>query len=109
MPEERIGEVPLRRPPKKQGLLRVVEVDGFDYSACGGTHVRRTGEIGAIKVLGSREDPGQPPLRVPLRRPGPARPPRQGPDRPPAGRRLLVRAGRRRRHRSSGSPSSTRP
>jgi len=50
VPEDRIGEVPLRRPPKKQGLLRVVEVDGFDYSACGGTHVRRTGEIGLIKL-----------------------------------------------------------
>jgi alanyl-tRNA synthetase len=42
----------LRRPPKKQGLLRVVEVDGFDYSACGGTHCRRTGEIGMIKLTG---------------------------------------------------------
>jgi alanyl-tRNA synthetase len=52
VPEERIGEVPLRRPPKKHGLLRVVEVDGFDYSACGGTHVRKTSEIGPIKVLG---------------------------------------------------------
>lgn len=52
VPEERIAEVPLRRPPKKQGLLRVVEVDGFDYSACGGTHVRRTGEIGEIKLGG---------------------------------------------------------
>jgi alanyl-tRNA synthetase len=52
VPEERIGEVPLRRPPKKRGLLRVVEVDGFDYSACGGTHVRRTGEIGLIKLGG---------------------------------------------------------
>ncbi|MEN6560834.1 MAG: alanyl-tRNA editing protein [Acidobacteriota bacterium] len=52
VPEERIGEVPLRRPPKKQGLLRVVEVDGFDYSACGGTHVRRTGEIGLIRLGG---------------------------------------------------------
>jgi alanyl-tRNA synthetase len=52
VPEERIGEVPLRRPPKKQGLLRVVEVDGFDYSACGGTHVGRTGEIGLIKLGG---------------------------------------------------------
>ena len=50
VPEERIAEVPLRRPPKKQGLLRVVEVDGFDYSACGGTHVGRTGEIGLIKL-----------------------------------------------------------
>ncbi len=55
VPEDRIGEVPLRRPPKKQGLLRVVEVDGFDYSACGGTHVRRTGEIGAIKILGTEK------------------------------------------------------
>ena len=44
--------MPLRRPPKKQGLLRVVEVDGFDYSACGGTHVKRTGEIGLIKLGG---------------------------------------------------------
>jgi alanyl-tRNA synthetase len=52
VPEEKIGEVPLRRPPKKQGLLRVVEVDGFDYSACGGTHCRRTGEIGLIKLTG---------------------------------------------------------
>jgi len=50
VPEERIGEVPLRRPPKKSGLLRVVEVDGFDYSACGGTHVRRTGEIGLVRI-----------------------------------------------------------
>jgi alanyl-tRNA synthetase len=50
VPEERIGEVPLRRPPKKQGLLRIVEVDGFDYSACGGTHVRRTGEIGLVRL-----------------------------------------------------------
>lgn len=55
VPEEKIGEVPLRRPPKKQGLLRVVEVDGFDYSACGGTHVRRTGEIGVVKVLGTEK------------------------------------------------------
>jgi len=31
--------------------LRVVEVDGFDLTACGGTHVARTGEIGQIKVL----------------------------------------------------------
>jgi alanyl-tRNA synthetase len=52
VPEEKIGEVPLRRPPKKQGLLRVVEVDGFDYSACGGTHCRRTGEVGMVKLTG---------------------------------------------------------
>ncbi len=53
IPAERIAEVPLRRPPKVEGLIRVVEVEGFDYSACGGTHVRRTGEIGLIKVIGA--------------------------------------------------------
>ena len=47
---ERIGEVPLRRPPKVEGTIRVVEIEDFDYSACGGTHVRRTGEIGLIKI-----------------------------------------------------------
>jgi len=49
--EEKIESVPLRRPPKKKGLIRVVEVSDFDFSACGGTHVRRAGEIGLIKIL----------------------------------------------------------
>ncbi|MBN1939162.1 MAG: hypothetical protein JW843_06225, partial [Candidatus Aminicenantes bacterium] len=53
VPAGRIAEVPLRRPPKVEGLVRVVEVEGFDYSACGGTHVRRTGEIGLIKMIAS--------------------------------------------------------
>jgi len=53
VPEDRIQEVPLRRPPKKgeNGLIRVVDIGEFDYSACGGTHVRRTGEIGLIKIV----------------------------------------------------------
>ena len=40
----------LRRPAKRTGTIRVVEVEDFDRSACGGTHVRRTGEVGAIAV-----------------------------------------------------------
>ncbi len=31
--------------------LRVIEVEDFDLTACGGTHVRQTGEIGLIKVI----------------------------------------------------------
>lgn len=50
VPPERISEVPFRRPPKKEGTLRVVEVEGFDHSACGGTHCRATGEVGLIKI-----------------------------------------------------------
>jgi alanyl-tRNA synthetase len=32
-------------------VIRLVEIEGFDVQACGGLHVRRTGEIGLIKVL----------------------------------------------------------
>jgi alanyl-tRNA synthetase len=48
---DQVESVPLRRPPKKEGRIRVVEVSGFDFSACGGTHCRRTGEIGMIKII----------------------------------------------------------
>lgn len=47
---ETIGDVPLRRPPKVSGRIRVVEVADYDYSACGGTHPRRSGEVGMIKI-----------------------------------------------------------
>ncbi len=57
VPEEKIGTVPLRKPPKKGegGMIRVVEVDRFDHSACGGTHCRRAGEVGLIKVVKSEK------------------------------------------------------
>lgn len=50
VPEEEVSSVPLRRPPKKEGSLRIVEIEGFDHMGCGGTHCRRTGEIGLIKT-----------------------------------------------------------
>ena len=40
----------LRKESKREGTLRLIEVDGFDLSACGGTHVARTGAIGIIVV-----------------------------------------------------------
>jgi alanyl-tRNA synthetase len=40
----------LRKPTGRQGTLRIVTIDGLDRSACGGTHVRATGEIGAILI-----------------------------------------------------------
>jgi alanyl-tRNA synthetase len=49
--EDQIVDVPLRGLPKKTGRIRVIEVSGFDYTACGGTHPKRTGEIGMIKIL----------------------------------------------------------
>lgn len=40
----------LRKPSDRAGTLRIVAIDGLDRSACGGTHVRATGEIGAILI-----------------------------------------------------------
>ena len=43
----------LRKPPPRTGTLRIVSIDAVDRSACGGTHVRATGEIGAIILRGT--------------------------------------------------------
>ena len=44
------ASLPLRKDPTRGGTLRLVEIDNFDLSACGGTHVSRTGAIGNISV-----------------------------------------------------------
>jgi alanyl-tRNA synthetase len=38
----------LRKDSTRQGTLRIVSLEGLDRSACGGTHVRATGEIGPV-------------------------------------------------------------
>ena len=43
----------LRKESKREGILRIIDIDGFDVSACGGTHVGRTGAIGIIAVAGA--------------------------------------------------------
>jgi alanyl-tRNA synthetase len=40
----------LRRPPKVEGEIRLIEVEDWDVSPCGGTHCSSSGEIGLIKV-----------------------------------------------------------
>ena len=40
----------LRKPSDREGTLRIVSIAGLDRSACGGTHVRSTGEIGPILI-----------------------------------------------------------
>jgi len=38
------------QPPRTGGRIRLVEIDGLDLQACGGTHVRSTAEIGPVKI-----------------------------------------------------------
>jgi alanyl-tRNA synthetase len=47
---EEAAALPLRKEPARGGTLRLIEVEGFDLSACGGTHVARSGAIGIIAV-----------------------------------------------------------
>ncbi len=38
------------KPPRGTGRVRLVEIEGIDLQPCGGTHVRRTAEIGRVTV-----------------------------------------------------------
>jgi alanyl-tRNA synthetase len=50
---EEAAKLALRKEPARTGRLRLIDVENFDISACGGTHVARTGAIGTIAVAGS--------------------------------------------------------
>src|SRR2546427_1323695 len=49
---ENVAEAGLRKPTERSGDIRVIDIAGYDRSACGGTHVRTTGEIGPILITG---------------------------------------------------------
>ncbi|HEY1404354.1 MAG TPA: DHHA1 domain-containing protein, partial [Pyrinomonadaceae bacterium] len=42
--------LPLRKDSAREGDLRVIEIEDFDLSPCGGTHAARTGEVGILAV-----------------------------------------------------------
>ncbi|MEC0373348.1 alanyl-tRNA editing protein [Paenibacillus chibensis] len=48
---EQAAALPLVKQPKVTEDIRIVEIEGIEYNACGGTHVSATGEIGMIKLL----------------------------------------------------------
>jgi alanyl-tRNA synthetase len=48
--EDAAAVTDLRKESERSGILRIVTIAGLDRSACGGTHVRATGEIGAVLV-----------------------------------------------------------
>ena len=53
------------KPPSGQGKVRLLEIEGVDLQPCGGTHVRRTGEIGPV-AIGKIENKGRQNRRVNL-------------------------------------------
>ena len=40
----------LRKLPDRQGMIRLIDIAGYDQNACGGTHVRATGQIGGLQL-----------------------------------------------------------
>lgn len=45
-----LSKIPVRKPSTVNSQIRIVEIDSIDYSPCGGTHLKNTGEIGMIKI-----------------------------------------------------------
>jgi alanyl-tRNA synthetase len=51
VPDTEIARIPLRRTPKVSGSIRVVQIGEYDHSACGGTHLRSSAEVGILKIF----------------------------------------------------------
>jgi alanyl-tRNA synthetase len=56
--DNEIYSIPFRKPPQVTGRIRVILIGDLDASACGGTHVNSTGEIGLIKITGTERYKG---------------------------------------------------
>lgn len=41
----------LRKIPPVLDYLRIINIEGYEYNACGGTHVKNTGEVGIVKIV----------------------------------------------------------
>jgi alanyl-tRNA synthetase len=50
--EALLAEGKLRKLPPRQGSIRLIEIADYDLNACGGTHVRSTGQIGGLLLRG---------------------------------------------------------
>jgi len=48
--EEQASQLPLRKESAVRGDIRVIEVENFDWSPCGGTHAVHTGQVGMIAI-----------------------------------------------------------
>src|SRR5918911_1306452 len=48
--KEAAASLPLRKESEREGVLRLIEIEGFDLTPCGGTHARASGEVGVVAV-----------------------------------------------------------
>src|SRR5215210_3683515 len=48
--KEEAASLPLRKDSAREDELRLIEIEGFDLTPCGGTHAGRTGEVGIIAM-----------------------------------------------------------
>ncbi len=58
---DELATLPLRKQPnaeKSAAGVRVVSIDGFDLSPCGGTHCTRTGQIGQVRIVATEKYKG---------------------------------------------------
>jgi len=55
---EEAASLPLRKEPVRGGTLRLIDIEDWDLSACGGTHVPRTGAIGLIAIAATERYKG---------------------------------------------------
>lgn len=60
-PEE-LARLPLRKQPSVSEGVRVIDIEGFDTTPCGGTHCTRTGQIGQVRIVATERYKGM--LRV---------------------------------------------
>jgi len=55
---EKANTLNLRKPPVVDGDIRLVEIEGIDLNACGGTHPKTTAEIGLLKIISTEKNKG---------------------------------------------------
>ncbi|MQR96278.1 alanyl-tRNA editing protein [Fictibacillus phosphorivorans] len=56
--DQELQQLPLLKMPKVTENIRIVQIEGIEHNACGGTHVQSTAEIGIIKLLKAEKQKG---------------------------------------------------